>query len=278
MVVSAAALRLRDPALQGAFDARGYVVVDLLGPDALATLARVWEQGADPIRHMPFNVTIMSTDCAYRRAVSAAVARAVAAAQAALFEASRFVYGSFVAKTPAGPGAGLVALHQDPSFIDERLGDTCNIWMPLIDVDPSNGCLWVVPGSHRLNRSPRSTAAFFRFPYPALLPAIGALAVPVPLRAGQAILTAQTLFHGSQANLSARTRCAVSAVIAPAGAPLRHYYQPLDDPLAPLEVFAIDPDFFCRHTMNARPDLAPLASIPPRVDPVTLADLARLVA
>ena len=270
-------LRLRNPALRNAFDRDGYVVVDMLDASAIAALTALWDSGADPIRRMPFNVTIMSEDSGYRAAVSAAVEDAVAPAAARLFANSRFVYGSFVVKPPApGAGDGIVPLHQDPSFIDETAGDTCNIWIPLIDVDRSNGCLWVIPGSHRLNRRPRSNVVFFRFPYPELHSEMMAATIPVPLRAGQAIVTAQTLFHGSAANVGPVTRCAVSAVVAPANATLIHYFQPFGDLAAPLEAFTVDRDFFCRHRMNERPEGDPLAVLPAQSDPITAEDVARL--
>ena len=269
-------LRLRDPGLRGAFHRDGYVVVDMLDAPAIAALTALWDASADPIRRMPFNVTIMSEDSGYRAAVSAAVENAVAPAIAVLFDNSRFVYGSFVVKPPSPGGLGIVPLHQDPSFIDETAGDTCNVWIPLIDVDSSNGCLRVIPGSHRLNRQPRSNVAFFRFPYPELHSEMMAATIPVPLRAGQAIVTAQTLFHGSAPNASAVTRCAVSAVVAPADAMLIHYFQPFGDLAAPLEAFAVDRDFFCRHRMNERPAGDPLATLAAEVDPVTAADVTRL--
>ena len=44
-----------------------------------------------------------------------------------------------------------VPWHQDTQYYGEITQhlDIVTVWIPLVDVDESNGCLWIIPGSHR---------------------------------------------------------------------------------------------------------------------------------
>jgi len=48
-----------------------------------------------------------------------------------------------------GPGKPGQAWHQDEQYIPTRDRSLCGAWIALDDATISNGCLWVVPGSHR---------------------------------------------------------------------------------------------------------------------------------
>jgi hypothetical protein len=246
-------MRFRDPVYRARFERDGFVVVDLLTPEEVRSLRAQWHAADDPIQRMPFNVTIMSADRVYRRHIHQAVRGIVAPHQQRLLEDARFCFGSLVAKPPSADGEGLVPLHQDPSFIDESRADTYNFWIALQDVSLSDGCLWVVRGSHILNRHPRSNGAFFAFPYPELRTSIESYATAIPLRSGQAIVTYQTLFHQSFSNAGQNVRLAASALAVPQDASLRHYYQPFGCWTEDLEVFNVDDDFYIEQTMNERP-------------------------
>ncbi len=260
----------RDPQQRERFERQGYIVVDFLDEEDVVSLRQLWHDHDDPILAMPFNVTIMSGNLAYRERIHNEISKIVAPRQERILHRSRFCYGSLVTKQSSH--AGIVPLHQDPSFIDERDADTYNFWVALQDVNETNGCLHVVPGSHRLNRYPRSNGAFFSFPYRDMHEIIvrdGLIAVPV--RRGQAVITYQTLFHMSYPNVTPHPRLAVSALAVPASSALHHYFQPFGVWDAPLEVFQVDDDFFLRHTMNDRPTGVPKCGrIPYRVNPLTL--------
>ncbi len=52
----------------------------------------------------------------------------------------------FFAKPPGKPGQ---AWHQDEVFIPTRDRSLCGVWIAVDDATVDNGCLWVLPGSHR---------------------------------------------------------------------------------------------------------------------------------
>jgi phytanoyl-CoA hydroxylase len=50
------------------------------------------------------------------------------------------------------PGLQGQAWHQDERFIPTRDRSLCGAWIALDDATVENGCLWVLPGSHRMGR------------------------------------------------------------------------------------------------------------------------------
>ena len=103
----------------------------------------------------------------------------------------------------------VLPLHQDWSVVEEDKYQTLFVWCPLIDVSVLNGGLFVLPGSHRYFASLRSGS------YPSnryVLPAgLARLHQGHPLKAGEAILYSDALFHGSHANNGTRDRIVVTA-------------------------------------------------------------------
>lgn len=96
------------------------------------------------------------------------------------------------------------AWHQDEMFIPTRDRSLTAAWIALDDATVENGCLWVLPGSHRPgviypNREhddPRydCTVESYDFPY------TDADAVPVELKAGSVLLFNGYLLHKSLQN------------------------------------------------------------------------------
>jgi ectoine hydroxylase-related dioxygenase (phytanoyl-CoA dioxygenase family) len=111
----------------------------------------------------------------------------------------------FFVKAPGGRGQ---AWHQDEFFIPTRDRSLCGIWIALDDVDRENGCLWVMPGSHkpgilwpmdenhdaRISGPSRST---YGHPYRE------EDAAPVEMKAGSAVFFNGYLMHRSFDNFSA---------------------------------------------------------------------------
>ncbi|MFA6114828.1 MAG: phytanoyl-CoA dioxygenase family protein [Sphingomonas sp.] len=105
------------------------------------------------------------------------------------------------------PGTGSLGLHSDWTLTEDPDGLAITIWCPLVDVDESNGCLHVVPGSHRLVRhvnGPGIKGYQGRFQQE-----LKERAVAVPMRAGEALVFDSSLLHGSPVNQSAYNRPAI---------------------------------------------------------------------
>lgn len=237
-------------------ETRGYAVVSLLAEPERALLQRAFER-LEPRPVDGFHSTLLHADPARRTAVDAVLRALLAPRLGELLPGFGLVVCSFAAKAPGG-GGGSLPLHQDWSFVDEDRHPSLGIWCPLVDVDESNGCLAVVPGSHALAREPRVALA------PPLRPQLVsdgyARLRSIPMRAGSAMIFDQRLFHASGPNDSGALRVAAAAVAVPRGAPLRHYcFHGRDDGSDALlaEAFAVDEQFFVSHAWGTRPRAHP---------------------
>lgn len=108
---------------------------------------------------------------------------------------------------------GEVTPHQDSSFLD-TLGDapSCTgFWIALDDATVENGCLWVIPGSHKdaVKTKFVETANGWRYD-----PDIGDTwkvwpkdtFTPIPVRSGTCVLIHGALVHMSLENASPKAR------------------------------------------------------------------------
>lgn len=106
-----------------------------------------------------------------------------------------------------------VALHQDATFLYTDPVSVLGLWLALDDADESNGCLWALPGGHRLGlkrRLRRDGAASTRMEIldPTPFPERGL--TPLPVTAGSLVVLHGLLPHLSRPNRSGRPRHAFS--------------------------------------------------------------------
>ncbi|RSM64121.1 phytanoyl-CoA dioxygenase [Actinoplanes sp. ATCC 53533] len=101
------------------------------------------------------------------------------------------------------PGSRGQALHQDNFYLRAEPGTCMAAWMALDEADEENGCLMVVPGSHRwqilCTEKADTTVSFTDVTVP--VPA-REQAIPVPLEPGDVLFFNGSLVHGSMPNVS----------------------------------------------------------------------------
>ncbi len=114
-------------------------------------------------------------------------------------------------------------LHQDYTLVDEREQISVSIWCPMVDVDESNGCLQVIPGSHKMFSTIRSVnipSIYLEFE-----DKLEKYLTSVPVKKGTAVVYAHNLFHGSKPNLTDQIRIAAVLSVASNKADLLHYFK-----------------------------------------------------
>lgn len=117
----------------------------------------------------------------------------------------------FIRKEPGqGPE---VTWHQDSSF---NPGDArcVVVWLAVEDADVANGCMWFIPGSHRLGQlacDDRHTVASAEQQ---------GKKVPIELKAGEVVIFSDLLLHASPANKSSRPRPGFTMTFVAADVPI----------------------------------------------------------
>jgi len=105
-------------------------------------------------------------------------------------------------------GYGAVPWHQDSSYFEPYCDNSLVLtaWVPLVDSNEENGCMWVIPGTHRLPVVPHQLACGGK--YLGIddkdLPAGEQVCCPV--RKGGVLLMTNRTVHGSFANHSSGVR------------------------------------------------------------------------
>lgn len=111
-----------------------------------------------------------------------------------------------------GPGMQGQAWHQDERFIPTRDRSLLGAWLAIDDATVDNGCLWVVPGSHRNGYLWPTTPHGRPDEYDSSDMAYGfdeAEGVPVEVRAGSVVFFNGYLLHRSLCNRTAGYRRAL---------------------------------------------------------------------
>ena len=115
--------------------------------------------------------------------------------------------------TPWHQDCGVITPDADESFI-------LTVWYPLMDADEENGCLQVIPGSHRgeelLTHCPGGKKVLGSLHVPESEFEVGK-AVPVPVKKGDALFMTKYTIHSSLPNNSDRVRFSMDLRYNPIG-------------------------------------------------------------
>jgi non-heme Fe2+,alpha-ketoglutarate-dependent halogenase len=112
------------------------------------------------------------------------------------------------------PGDGkVVSWHQDASYWPLTPAHTVTLWLAVDDADRENGCMQVIPGTHKMGHLEFDlSGADENSVLPQKVKGAENLGAPVcfELRAGEISLHADMLVHGSEPNNSNRRRCGLT--------------------------------------------------------------------
>lgn len=96
--------------------------------------------------HQPHRVSPIMREMIHHPAIAAVLERMIAAHLPHWDGRVKCMQSMLFIKPPGKPGQ---AWHQDEYYIPTRDRSLCGAWIAIDDATIENGCLWVVPGSHR---------------------------------------------------------------------------------------------------------------------------------
>ncbi|MBL7777690.1 MAG: phytanoyl-CoA dioxygenase family protein [Chitinophagales bacterium] len=123
----------------------------------------------------------------------------------------RTLINAFVVKTSGKNSA--FDLHQDTTAMDEERYSPLSIWIPLQDVNETNGCLHIVPYTHHYTSYYRAVSVPSKFSRVAHL--ASEYAVPIPVSRGQALFFDNRVLHLSPPFDNGLERVAVVCGVMP---------------------------------------------------------------
>lgn len=116
-----------------------------------------------------------------------------------------FTHQQYVSKRGGESGHTDVPWHQDNGYGRLEPPDDLTIWITLDDCDELNGCLWVVPESQQRGLLPHSMK------HGLMVAEVEEEGIPLPMKAGDAVVFNSLLLHRSLPNRTEHTRVAMYA-------------------------------------------------------------------
>lgn len=149
-----------------------------------------------------------------------------------------------------------VPIHQNPSFVDEPAHKSVSLWIPLCDVDRSNGTVGVLPGSHNRFNTMRAGNMEHEAIFADVQDQLeNELFVPVEMAKGGMLALDDSILHWSYPNVSPTRRKAVQLIMVPKGVPHIYYYYDDANPAEPMmDRYKVDRHFFFGFNCKARPE------------------------
>lgn len=236
---------VKDVELRKRLHEEGYAVVPLVDSDTIASLLALFHQ------HHRFSgkaggmfYSVYSEDTGYRKLVHAAIEAILQPVLNKILDNYKVVLNSFIVKAP-GPQSEFY-LHQDSTGTDEFLYSTLSIWLPLHDIDETNGAMCVIPKSHKLFSPYRGIS--FKAPFENAVQTARRFLQPVYLKAGEAILFDNRILHNSMQNKSSKARVVVMSASLPKNAPLMVCYKNALQPNTKIELIQQNEDYLFENT------------------------------
>ena len=231
----------KDDAQQALFDKQGFVVAQFIDATEVKQLNDLFDElHPDLPQGAGFVSCSYSSDLAYKKKASDAIVSILSRQYERLFVNYQPFGAAFLFKMPSQSSE--LGVHQDWTIVDENKYVALNCWIPLTDINETNGGLQVLPGSHypayHTLRAP--TLPFF---FSGNEDAVAPETIPFYVKAGQAVILNQSVIHYSPPNRSDKIRKAITAGVKSAGAPMKFHYKAADKSDGKVEVFAMPEDF-----------------------------------
>jgi hypothetical protein len=138
-------------------------------------------------------------------------------------------------------------MHQDLSLVEHDKHVGLNAWIPLTDVDHTNSCMKVIAGSHafgHIEANPKNPA-----PYDKVHKMLDDYIIEVPMKQGEALLFDTQVLHGTDVNITDKTRIALLLNFHPSCASPKYYQWNKDNP-DQLELYEVNRSFFQKFSPN----------------------------
>jgi hypothetical protein len=216
----------KDTQLQASFDKQGFVVVKFLDSPEVDFLNAEFDK-LHPVLPTTggFISSSFSDDFDYKQKASNLILSVFDKHFKRLFTDYDALGGAFLYKLPSEVSE--LGVHQDWTIVDEDNFVALNCWVPLTDIDSTNGAIHVLPGTqhtaYQTLRAPTIPFFFSGNEQEAI-----SRATPLYVKAGEAVILNQSIIHYSPPNRSGKIRKAITAAVKTKDAPLLFHYKDTD--------------------------------------------------
>ena len=184
------------------YETDGYVVVaDLIGENTVTALNAERDRFADPDAPLSVDIQLVHRSRVIRE--FAVQGPQIGLAVEVLGPNVCFTHQQFVSKAADTCEASDVPWHQDSGYGRLEPPTDLTVWIALSDMNEHNGCLWVLPESHRLGLQPHHRMGRL------MGASVSGDGIALPMAAGDAVLFSGHLMHRSLPNRTDTSRHAL---------------------------------------------------------------------
>jgi hypothetical protein len=209
-----------DEDLDYKFKTFGYVVLSFLSRERATELYAVFNKMDSGVSGR-FFASMWSSDKEYRKSVDKIIKDALAPFAEKYLDNYKPFFSDLIVKRPSFTQK--VALHQDWSFVDENEFSSLFIWCPLQDVNKRNGCLQLIPGSHKLLSKVRGSNIQLMTDYK-LADKLEKKLISLEIKAGDVVVFNPAILHASPPNHTFKTRLCIGLTCVPEEAKKYHFH------------------------------------------------------
>jgi len=247
--------KFKDPILEEAFERDGYVVIkNMVSKQVIKEMMGLFTHHYQPPAQkiVSWNTAAMLGE-EEKNHISSELMKNLTPALDSIIDDYTPPFAYFLTK-PAEKTATDIPIHRDASAVDEKKSEYLIFWMPLVDLNKENGCLYVMPGSNKLFSYELPFAV--DWPYKYLSKDLEAYKVDLKLRAGDAVIFSGKTLHGSYPNVSDSPRPAVCCGLIDPTTQLLYYY--FNRSNNTVETYDVKPDFFLQCDFSEPKEKYPL--------------------
>lgn len=210
----------KDRELDEALFNRGYITLPFLNEEEVAQLKELFYKyhseedvhGIHVSSHVNDNDTIAKINDSIRAIFKRAIEEHI--------DNGQTLGGTFISKGAQSLDA--LEPHQDWSIVDESRFRSYTIWVPLVDTNNDNGCLYVLPYSHDYVRGYRHLTIPSVFG--PIYQTVWENMTPIHLKAGEAVVFDHAIGHASTPNKTDQVRIAATHSLIYPNAEMRFYW------------------------------------------------------
>lgn len=186
---------------QQRFENDGYIVLPFFNDGEIASLQAIYNR-IQPKDYEGFYPSTFSNDKQYRTVADTEIRRVCERSVEKYLQDVKVMCGSFIVKKSIPESA--MCVHQDMTLVDESIYTGINIWVPLVNLNDENGTLQILPKSHRLFPTYRSST--ISGIYDDCNEEVKKYLVKIYPKAGEAVIFDQSIIHYSDQNKSGKER------------------------------------------------------------------------